>query len=144
VLTADDTITVSQAAQPYINFEPAQAIQSIITVSSSAQTNFVINVSHNDYTAGDESATDPKFLAYNSSTEAYDIDLTQSPGISWIPYANFDWVAAVSQIDGNGKIEFDISANSTGSERSVLIGVFHSTNSTSTPNDTITIKQPSS
>jgi hypothetical protein len=144
VLTADDTITVSQAAQPYINFEPAQAIQGIITVSSSAQTNFVINVSHNDYTAGDESAADPKFLAYNSSTEAYDIDLTQSPGVSWIPHANFDWVAAVSQIDGNGKIEFDISANSTGSERSVLIGVFHSTNSTSTPNDTITIKQPAS
>ena len=74
----------------------------------------------------------------------YDVDITTSPGISWIPFANVNWTNSANNVDGNGILKFNASANATGSSRSINLGVFHSNNSSSTPNDTIIINQVSS
>ena len=143
--TANDTLYIDQLAIPYANFEPTEGVQSQIEMSSAGETDYQLNVNHNDYMVGAASVPNTQFLAYNSGTGLYDIDITTTPGITWIPYANVSWTNSANNVDGNGILEFDVSANPPpGSTRSIVLGVFHSNNSSTTPNDTITINQVSS
>ena len=142
--TANDTLTISQNALPYANFEPAQGVQSQIELSSAGETNYELNVNHNDYTPGSPSFPNTRFLVDDNNNGTYDVDITTSPGISWIPFANVNWTNSANNVDGNGILKFNVSANTTGSSRSINLGVFHSNNSSSTPNDTIIINQVSS
>ena len=141
--TPNATLFISQDSIPYASFEPTQGIQGQIELSGDGETDYELNVNHNDYAIGDDLTPNTRFLAYNSVTELYDIDITASPGIAWIPYADVSWTNSANNVDGNGILQFDASANSSGSARNVILGVFHSNNSSSTPDDTITINQTS-
>ncbi len=132
-----DLIAVNQSAIPYAEFNPTTAVNSTVTIPQAGSTDFVIPVSHNDYVIGGTQPT-TLFKVFNTSSSAYDLDFLTTTDVTWV--SNRTWDADGGGNLGSGELEFDVQANTSGSDKSIIIGVFHSDNTSSTPNDTITLK----